>query len=115
MTMTELTTPDYPGFLTEIKSRIRRAQYQALRAVNKELVSLYWDLGQSIHQKQEALGWGKAVVQTLANDLQLEFPSRNGFSAANLWYLFHPLRSQGFVSYLLDGQTGLGVPHISGK
>ena len=85
--MTELTTPDYPGFLTEIKSRIRRAQYQALRAVNKELVSLYWDLGQSIHQKQEALGWGKAVVQTLANDLQLEFPGRNGFSATNLWYM----------------------------
>lgn len=83
--MSELTTSDYPGFLMEIKSRIRSAQYQALRAANKELVSLYWDLGQSIHQKQEALGWGKAVVQTLANDLQFEFPGRNGFSARNLW------------------------------
>ena len=85
--MSELTTSDYPGFLMEIKSRIRSAQYQALRAANKELVSLYWDLGQSIHQKQEALGWGKAVVQTLANDLQFEFPGRNGFSAANLWLM----------------------------
>jgi type I restriction enzyme S subunit len=37
--------------------------------------------------------------------------------ASNLsWrYLFHLLRSQRFVGYLLDGQTGLGVPHISGK
>jgi len=76
--MSELTTSDYPGFLAEIKSRIRSAQYQALRAANKELVSLYWDLGQSIHQKQEALGWGKAVVQTLANDLQFEFPGAMG-------------------------------------
>ena len=83
--MSELTASDYPGFLMEIKSHIRSAQYQALRAANKELVSLYWDLGQSIHQKQEALGWGKAVVQTLANDLQFEFPGRNGFSARNLW------------------------------
>ncbi|EPC4024981.1 restriction endonuclease subunit S [Aeromonas salmonicida] len=30
-------------------------------------------------------------------------------------YLFHMIRSSEFVTYLLDGQTGLGVPHISGK
>lgn len=85
--MSELTSNDYPGFLVAIKERIRLAQYQALRAVNKELLSLYWDLGESIHQKQDALGWGKAVVQTLADDLQLEFPGQNGFSAANLWLM----------------------------
>jgi predicted nuclease of restriction endonuclease-like (RecB) superfamily len=81
------TSPDYLAFLTVIKTRIRDAQYQALRAVNKELVALYWDLGQSIHQKQETLGWGKAVVETLAKDLQNEFPGRTGFSATNLWYM----------------------------
>ena len=48
--MSELTTPDYPAFLIEIKARIRSGQYRAMRAVNKELVALYWDLGQSIHQ-----------------------------------------------------------------
>ena len=83
--MSELTSPDYPAFLIEIKARIRSGQYRAMRAVNKELVALYWDLGQSIHQKQETLGWGKSVVETLANDLQLEFPGRTGFSARNLW------------------------------
>jgi type I restriction enzyme S subunit len=30
-------------------------------------------------------------------------------------YLFHLLRSHEFVAYILGGQTGLGVPHISGK
>ncbi len=76
---------EYAGFLVEIKDRIRRGQYQALRAANKELLELYWDIGQTIHRKQELLGWGKAVVETLAGDLQLEFPGRNGFSARNLW------------------------------
>jgi len=90
----QLTTSDYPKFLTEIKDRIRRGQYQALRAANKELLSLYWDIGESIHQKQEALGWGKAVVQTLADDLQMEFPGRTGFSARNLW-----LMSQFYTEY----------------
>lgn len=30
-------------------------------------------------------------------------------------YLFHWIRSSQYVAYLLDDQTGLGVPHISGK
>ena len=90
----KLTTPDYPAFLTEIKARIRRGQYQALRAANKELLSLYWDLGEAIHQKQEALGWGKAVVQTLSDDLRVEFPGQSGFSATNLW-----LMRQFFAEY----------------
>lgn len=83
--MNELSANDYLGFLVEIKTRIRQAQYQAFRAVNNELLSLYWDLGESIHQKQKSLGWGKSVVETLARDLQAEFPGRNGFSARNLW------------------------------
>lgn len=85
--MSELTTQDYGEFLVAVKDRIRRGQYQALRAANKELLSLYWDLGEAIHKKQEALGWGKAVVQTLADDLRAEFPGQSGFSAANLWLM----------------------------
>ncbi len=50
--MSKLTTPGYPAFHTDVKARIRSAQYQAMRAVNKGLVSLYRELGQSIHQKQ---------------------------------------------------------------
>lgn len=85
--MSELPAKDYGDFLVAVKTRIRQAQYQALRAANKELLSLYWDLGESIQRKQEDLGWGKAVVQTLADDLQAEFPGRNGFSATNLWLM----------------------------
>ena len=85
--MSELSANDYLGFLVEIKTRIRQAQYQALRAVNSELTRLYWDIGETIHRKQQSLGWGKSVVETLARDLQAEFPGRNGFSAQNLWYM----------------------------
>src|SRR5512147_2650034 len=78
---------DYARFLIEVKARIRRGQYQALRAANLQLVQLYWDIGEAIHRKQESLGWGRAVVETLARDLQAEFPGRNGFSAQNLWLM----------------------------
>lgn len=85
--MSDLSPAEYGVFLAELKSRIRRAQYQALRAANAELVKLYWEIGESIHRKQEQVGWGKSVVESLARDLQAEFPGRNGFSAQNLWFM----------------------------
>jgi predicted nuclease of restriction endonuclease-like (RecB) superfamily len=85
--MSEMSPQDYANFFHEIKGRIRDRQLQALRSVNRELVGLYWDIGELIHHKQEALGWGKSVVETLARDLQAEFPGRNGFSAQNLWFM----------------------------
>lgn len=83
----EIVVREYVEFLAELKARIRGRQFQALRAVNRELVALYWEIGESIHRKQEELGWGKAVVENLARDLQAEFPGRNGFSAQNLWFM----------------------------
>ena len=76
---------DYSRLLSEIKERIRSAQYEALKAVNKELVGLYWDIGRMIVERQAGETWGKAVVQQLAGDLQREFPGVGGFSASNLW------------------------------
>jgi predicted nuclease of restriction endonuclease-like (RecB) superfamily len=77
----------YPEFLAQLKTSIRQRQYQALRAVNNELLALYWEIGEAIHRKQDEQGWGKSVVETLARDLQAEFPGRNGFSAQNLWLM----------------------------
>jgi predicted nuclease of restriction endonuclease-like (RecB) superfamily len=76
---------DYNKFLTDVKNRIISAQYEAMKAVNKELIQLYWDIGKMITEKQEILGWGKAVVETLSKDLQSEFPGSLGFSTRNLW------------------------------
>lgn len=78
---------DYGTLLTELKTRIHTAQYTALRAVNKELIALYWDIGKLIEERQEAEGWGKAVVERLSADLRAEFSEKSGFSGRNLWYM----------------------------
>jgi predicted nuclease of restriction endonuclease-like (RecB) superfamily len=78
---------DYPRLLTEIKERICSAQYEALKAVNKELVGLYWDIGRMIAERQETEGRGKSVVKRLSADLRQEFPGVSGFSVQNLWYM----------------------------
>lgn len=80
-----LAVNDYSQLLSQIKERIRSAQYEALKAVNKELVGLYWDIGRMIVERQAGETWGKSVVQQLAGDLQREFPGVGGFSASNLW------------------------------
>ena len=71
--------------LAAVKERVRSAQYAALRAVNKAMVGLYWDIGRMILGRQAGASWGKAVVEKLAADLQQEFPGIRGFSASNLW------------------------------
>lgn len=78
---------DYADLLIEIKERIRASQYAALKAVNKELIRLYWDIGKLIAERQKTEGWGKSVVVRLADDLQQEFPGILGFSVQNLWYM----------------------------
>jgi predicted nuclease of restriction endonuclease-like (RecB) superfamily len=75
----------YGALLAEIKSRVRAAQYAALRAVNRELVGLYWDIGRLIVERQKREAWGRSVVERLAADLRAEFPGIRGFSAQNLW------------------------------
>lgn len=82
---------DYAQLLAEVKERVRSAQYAALKAVNTELVGLYWDLGRMIVERQERAGWGKSVVERLSQDLRREFPGVGGFSVQNLWYMrqFH--------------------------
>lgn len=83
--MSELAIHDYAVLLGEIKQRIRSAQYEALKAVNKEQIDLYWDIGRMIVERQVGKTRGKAVVENLAADLQKEFPGIGGFSTSNLW------------------------------
>ena len=76
---------NFTTFVKDIKTKILSSQYEALKAVNKELINLYWEIGKNIVEKQELFGWGKSVVQNLSYELQKEFVGMKGFSERNLW------------------------------
>lgn len=83
--MMELENSEFNTFVSDIKSKIKSSQYEALKSVNKELINLYWNIGEMIVSKQNDFGWGKSVVKNLSGELQKEFVGMKGFSTGNLW------------------------------
>jgi predicted nuclease of restriction endonuclease-like (RecB) superfamily len=81
---TPLSYSDYLAFLASLKERVLRARILAGRAVNNELIHLYWDIGQGIVEKQQTAGWGDSVIDQISRDLQKAFPRASGFSPRNL-------------------------------
>ncbi len=78
---------NYHQWLSSILERIKHAQIQSAIKVNTELLTLYWEIGNSIliHQKQNK--WGSKVIDFLSKDLEKNFPDTSGFSVRNLKYM----------------------------
>lgn len=79
--------PEYGRWLADLKTKIRSTQQRAGLAVNRELVLLYWQIGQDIGVRQAREGWGSRVIDRLARDLRQAFPDMRGFSPRNLKYM----------------------------
>jgi len=60
----------YAELLEQVKVRVRTSRVQAARAVNTELVGLYWQIGRLILDRQDSEGWGSKVIGRLAADLR---------------------------------------------
>ncbi|MBR4063183.1 MAG: DUF1016 family protein [Clostridia bacterium] len=76
---------EYKNNLDDIIAIIERSKMRALKAVNAEMIEMYWQIGKYISEKADKDGWGKGVVQEFANMLKQEYPSAGGFSAQNIW------------------------------
>ena len=77
----------YLNFLSDLKSKIQKAQVKAAIAVNRELIILYWEIGHGILQRQEKEGCGAKVIDRISADLKKNFPDIKGFSSRNLKYM----------------------------
>lgn len=82
---------EYSQWLSALKNNIRQCQIKAALNVNRELLSLYWQLGKEIVEKQELSSWGDGFIAQLSKDLSAEFPEMKGWSERNLrsirnWY-----------------------------
>lgn len=103
-----LTTPEYRQFIEDLKNRVTAARISAARAVNRDLILLYWDIGRAIVEKLRAHGWGNSVVEMLSADLRREFPAMTGFSVANVWRMRQLYETYASPEFLAQAVRELG-------
>jgi predicted nuclease of restriction endonuclease-like (RecB) superfamily len=70
---------------TDIIQLIRQSRANAIKAVNIELINLYWNVGEYISRRIQLAEWGQSVVKELAEHIQRNEPDIKGFSDKNLW------------------------------
>ena len=92
---------EYLETISSIKQEIKSAQFRAVLSANRELILLYWRIGQVINAHK---AWGNKFVENLAADIKLEFPNATGYSVRNLKYMAKFAASysdEGFVQQVV--------------
>lgn len=77
----------YAQWRKDIEHLIDTAKLRTALNVNVGTLTLYWNIGKSILQKQEQEGWGKQVIEQLSKDLISRYPDDRGYSKRNLGYM----------------------------
>lgn len=79
-----MNSNEYLSIVESIKKEIRTAQYRATVRVNRELLMLYYSIGDIINKHKT---WGNKFIENLAADIKLSFPDATGYSVRNLKYM----------------------------
>jgi predicted nuclease of restriction endonuclease-like (RecB) superfamily len=69
----------------EVLAIIQQAQERAFRAVNHELISMYYEIGKYVSKKVKTNAWGKSIVNEFSNFIQEKYIGIKGFSPQNIW------------------------------
>ena len=112
------TLPTFSTIIFLIKS----AKDRIIKAVNTETIHLYWQIGKEVSERTENAGWGKSVVQELADTIASNFGHIRRFSAQNIWRMkqfYETYKDKEILSALLEAASrGQGLDAVfsgSGK
>jgi len=83
--MSDKLIPNNENAFDEVISIIENARENAFRAVNRELINMYWDIGKYVSRSVSENGWGKSVVKDFSDFIQSRYVGIRGFSASNIW------------------------------
>lgn len=104
----QVDNSEFTQFVKDIKSKIYSAKSKAILSANRLMIELYSEIGKFIVQKQEALGWGKSVVEQMSKELVNEFGEKSGYSSSNLWRM-----RNFYLSYKENEKLAQAVREIS--
>lgn len=75
---------NYLQAVQQIKKAILRSRYEAAALANKELLKLYFGIGQYVSFHSRNKNWGKGAIDSISSLLQQELHGLRGFSATNI-------------------------------
>lgn len=58
---------------------IEQSKARAIKAINAEMIEMYWQIGKYISEKTANDGWGKSIVQEFSNFLKQLIQCPAGF------------------------------------
>jgi predicted nuclease of restriction endonuclease-like (RecB) superfamily len=105
---------NYQLVLKQLEERITDSRYKVTQVANTELLTTYWEIGRTLLEQKEKAGWGKKIIEKLANDLKAKFPNMQGLSHRNLVYMqtfasvwpYFPFTQPMAAQLSTTGQTG---------
>lgn len=83
--MNDILDPNYAEGFHEVVAIIENAHESAFRAVNRELIHMYWNIGAYVSRRVAESGWGKSVVKSFSEFIQSRYVGIKGFSPQNIW------------------------------
>lgn len=80
----EKINPQYDNAVQLIKQAILHNQLEAAKAVNQQMLALYYGVGKYVSENTRHGAWGTGAIDSISRQLQREMPGLRGFSATNI-------------------------------
>lgn len=81
--MKQIST-EYYHAVQLIKAAILQNQLDAAKAVNQQMLALYYGVGKFVSENTRNGVWGTGAIETISEQLRRELPGLRGFSSANI-------------------------------
>ena len=82
--MTQDISYNYTQAIKAIKQAILKSRYKAAMLANREMLMLYFGVGEYISKNSREGSWGTNAIEVISVQLQKELPGLRGFSATSL-------------------------------
>ena len=100
----EIMSGEIIPYADKIVDMIEQARQNALRSVNAELITLYWNVGKYLSEESAKSSWGNSFIDETANYIKENCPGIKGFNRRGLYRMrqfYETYNGNEFVSALL--------------
>lgn len=100
----------YQNAVDLIKTAIMQSQARAVKAVNQELLALYYGIGRYISMNTRNKNWGTGAIETISKQLRQDLPGLRGFGVSSL----KNMRIFYEAWYMIEPNSPIGIGKLSG-